>query len=63
MNIQRARQILQAEENFTVLYNGLPVWIENISSRDNAAMIRPMDGRGDVKKCRSLSWLMFENRT
>lgn len=48
MNIQRAQQILRSDETFTVLYNGSPIWIESLSSKDNSAMIRPVGSQESV---------------
>jgi len=50
MDIQRARQILDADETITVLHNGSPIWIESISSKDNTAMVWPMEDRGGVRE-------------
>lgn len=37
MDTQRAKEILnQTKENIQVLYNGSPVWIENVSSNNTA---------------------------
>lgn len=37
MDTQRAKEILnQTRENIQVLYNGSPVWIENVSSNNTA---------------------------
>ncbi|OPY60983.1 MAG: acid-soluble spore protein H [Pelotomaculum sp. PtaU1.Bin065] len=55
MDIQRARQILHADETITVLHNGSPIWIESLSSKDNTAMVRPMDDRGGVREIHSFT--------
>lgn len=50
MDIQRARQILQADETISVLHNGAPIWIERVGSKDNTVMVSPVHGRGGVKE-------------
>lgn len=49
MDIQRARQILDADETITVLHNGSPIWIESLGSV-NTVMIKPMDGLEGVRE-------------
>lgn len=46
MDIQRVRQILSTDETITVLHNGSPIWIESLSSKDNAVMVRPVEESG-----------------
>lgn len=50
MDIQRAQQILNAEETVTVLHRGSPIWIESVVLEDNAAMVKPLDGGKRVTK-------------
>ncbi len=50
MDIQRARQILYADETTIVLHNSSPIWIESLSSKDNTAMVRPMDSKGGLRE-------------
>lgn len=50
MDIQRARQILYADETITVLHNGSPIWIESLSSKDSTVMVTPTGGRGGVRE-------------
>ena len=35
MDIQRAKQILNSREQIEVLYQGTPVWIENVKDNNN----------------------------
>ena len=44
MDIQRAQQILNAEETITVLHHGSPIWIENVFPEDDTAMVKPLNG-------------------
>ncbi len=50
MDIQRARQILYADETITVLHNGSPIWIESLSANDNTVMVKPMDNKGGLRE-------------
>lgn len=50
MDIQRARQILYADETITVLHNSSPIWIESLSSKDNTVMVRPMDSKDGLRE-------------
>jgi len=50
MDIQRARQILYADETITVLHNGSPIWIESLSSKENTVMVWPMEDRGGIRE-------------
>ena len=44
MDINRAKQIVNASEKINVLYQGSPVWIEGISE-DNIAEVTSLSGR------------------
>lgn len=39
MDRMRARQIIDAEENISVLYEGSPVWIEGVSDNNIAEVV------------------------
>ncbi len=43
MNITRAQQIYNSEQNFQVLFNGSPVWIEGLSAGNQTARIRSLN--------------------
>lgn len=36
MDSKRAKQILQSSESIEVLYNGSPVWLENVKENNTA---------------------------
>lgn len=50
MDISRASEIVNSSETIEVLHNGSPVWIESISSENNTALVKPLDGRGKIRE-------------
>ncbi|MCG9967359.1 H-type small acid-soluble spore protein [Pelotomaculum terephthalicicum JT] len=48
--MQRARQILSADETVTVLHNGSPIWIKSLSSKNNTVMVWPIEDTGEVRE-------------
>ena len=50
MNVDRACEILQAEEKFDVFHNGLPVWIDSIDVKRGAACVREENQSGEMKE-------------
>ncbi|MEW6574212.1 MAG: H-type small acid-soluble spore protein [Bacillota bacterium] len=48
MNLERARQIIQSEETIKVLFDGSPVWIENLNAKGNKAIVRTLDEARNV---------------
>lgn len=40
LNIDRAKKIMHSNSNFEVVYNNVPVWIEDINDKRNTVQIR-----------------------
>lgn len=48
MEVNRAREIIKAEETIRVLHNGVPVWIESLNG--GTALVKPLGrARGTVE--------------
>lgn len=41
MDLQRVKEILAAENEISVHYHGVPIWIESIDSTSSMAVISP----------------------
>lgn len=50
MNVTRAQQIFNSEQNYQVLFNGSPIWIEDLNSYDQTAMIRMLNSDENLKE-------------
>jgi len=48
MNITRAQQIFNSEQNYQVLFNGSPIWIEGLSDNHQTARIKPLNGDENI---------------
>ena len=48
MNINRAKEILEATENLEVLYHGSPVWLENVNSDNQMAYVRVLENDENI---------------
>jgi len=44
MNITRAQQIFNSEQNYQVLFNGSPIWLEGLSDDHQTARIKSLNG-------------------
>lgn len=59
MDIQRAKEIASSPDMINVTYNGIPIYIENISEEENTACIHAL-AQPDNRKEVSLSSLSEE---
>jgi H-type small acid-soluble spore protein len=50
MNLTRAQQIFNSEQNHQVLFNGSPIWIEGLSAANQTAMIKSLNGDESFKE-------------
>ncbi len=50
MDLQRARQVINADETIRVTHNGSPVWIESLDPVSGKARVKPLDGRGGIRE-------------
>jgi len=48
MNITRAQQIFNSAQNYQVLFNGSPIWIEGLSDDHQTARVRQLDGNESI---------------
>lgn len=39
MNVGRVKQIVESPKEFTVLYQGVPVWIQNVDENSETARV------------------------
>jgi small acid-soluble spore protein H (minor) len=49
MNVGRAKQIVDSSKEFTVLHNGVPVWIQHIDEGDGTARVYTRQNPDDEK--------------
>lgn len=47
MNIDRAQQIVDSAKDIEVLYNGKPIWIQNVDERAETARVYTEDEPDD----------------
>ncbi|MCY6370157.1 H-type small acid-soluble spore protein [Clostridium ganghwense] len=40
LSIDRAKKIMQSESNIEVIYNNVPIWIEDINEKRNSVQVR-----------------------
>ncbi len=50
MNVTRAQQIFYSEQNYQVLFNGSPIWIEGLNADNQTAKIRSLNGDENLKE-------------
>lgn len=50
MDITRAQQIFKSEQTHQVLFGGSPVWIEGFSHDNQMALVRPLEGDGNIRE-------------
>ncbi len=50
MDITRIQQIFYSEQNYQVMFNGSPIWIEGFSANSQTARIRSLNGDDNIKE-------------
>jgi small acid-soluble spore protein H (minor) len=49
MDVQRAEQIISADDKITVELSGVPVWIDSVDSQEKSAKIHLQNNPSDVR--------------
>jgi small acid-soluble spore protein H (minor) len=49
MDVQRAQQIISANDKITVEFSGVPVWIDSVDSKEKTAKIHVQDNPSDAR--------------